>query len=320
MAQAQGSKAYLALQKESTFAADPGAPALIKIPFSSESIGRSIALETNDHITGNRNNSAPVRGNTDVNGSISFNLGAYPGELLLGALGSVSTTGAGPYVHTLKVGNNLPSFVIEKGFADIGQYFKYNGCKVGKLNLTATPAGFQKASVDIMGAKETASGTSFDATLTDLGDTPFDGFLLSSVMEGGGSITGVSEISLSIENDLDGDTFTLGSNGQRGSINEGKAKVSGTIKGFFENLALYNKAVNQTESSLFIAYQRGTGSGSAGNEYLSFEIPELVYSVKTPAVTGPKGIFYELDFEGYYGNDADASALIVTLKNTQATL
>lgn len=320
MAQAQGSKAYLALQKETTFATDPGVPALIKIPFSSESIGRSIGLETNDHITGNRNNSAPVRGNTDVNGSISFNLGAYPGELLLGALGDVNTTGAGPYVHTLKVGNSLPSFTLEKGFSDINQFFKYNGCKVGKFSLTATPAGFQKASIDIMGAKETASGTSFDATLTDLGDTPFDGFLISSVLEGGGAITGITEISLMIENDLDGDTFTLGSQGTRGSINEGKAKVSGTIKGFFENLTLYNKAVNQTESSLLVTYQRGTGAGSAGNEFLSFEVPELVYSVKTPAVSGPKGIYYELEYQGYYGNDADASALVVTLKNTQVAL
>lgn len=320
MAQAQGSKAYLALQKETTFATDPGVPALIKIPFSSESIGRTINLESNDHITGNRNASAPVRGNTDVAGSISFNLGPFPGELLLGALGDVATTGVGPYVHTIKVGDDLPSFTLEKGFTDINQFFKYNGCKVGKFQLTATPAGFQKASIDIMGAKETASGTSFDATLTDLGDYPFDGFLLSGVLEGGGAITGITGITLSIDNELDGETFTLGSQGTRGSINEGKARVSGTIKGFFENLTLYNKAVNQTESSLFIAYQRGTGAGSAGNEYLSFEVPELVYSVKTPAVSGPNGIYYELDFQGYYGNDADASALIVTLKNTQTAL
>ena len=320
MAQAQGSKAYLALQKETTFATDPAAPALIKIPFSSESIGRTIALENNDHITGNRNASAPVRGNTDVAGSISFNLGPFPGELLLGALGAVATTGAGPYVHTIEVGASLPSFTLEKGFTDISQFFKYNGCKVGKFSLTATPAGFQRASIDIMGAKETASGTSFDATLTDLGDYPFDGFLLASVLEGGSSITGITEITLSIDNELDGETFTLGSQGTRGSINEGKARVSGTIKGFFENLTLYNKAVNQTESSLFLAYQRGTGAGSAGNEYLSFEVPELVYSVKTPAVSGPQGIYYELDFLGYYGNDADASALIVTLKNTQTAL
>lgn len=320
MAQAQGSKAYLALQKETTFATDPAAPALIKIPFSSESIGRTINLESNDHITGNRNASAPVRGNTDVAGSISFNLGPFPGELLLGALGDVSTTGVGPYVHTIKVGDDLPSFTFEKGFTDINQFFKYNGCKVGKFQLTATPAGFQRASIDIMGAKETASGTSFDATLTDLGDYPFDGFLLSSVLEGGGAITGITEITLSIDNELDGETFTLGSQGTRGSINEGKARVAGTIKGFFENLTLYNKAVNQTESSLFLAYQRGTGAGSAGNEYLSFEVPELVYSVKTPAVSGPNGIYYELDFQGYYGNDADASALIVTLKNTQTAL
>jgi hypothetical protein len=319
MAQAQGSKAYIALQKESTFATDPGTPTLLTLPYSSESLGRTVGLDVNDHITSNRNPGAPVRGNTEVAGSISFNLGVYPAEIFLAALGSVSTTGSDPYVHTIKVGTSLPSFTIEKGFSDISQYFKYNGCKVNRFSLTATPNGFQKCSLDIMGAKETASGTAFD-TPTSFTDLPFDGFLINSVTEGGGAITGVNEITINIDNGLDGDTFVIGGAGVRGAVNEGKAQVSGTIRGIFENLTLFNKAVNQTESSLALVYQRGTGAGSAGNEYLSITIPELYYSIRTPAVAGPKGIFYELDFQGFYANDAGASACIIVCKNTQETI
>jgi hypothetical protein len=317
MTQAQGSKGYLAIQKESSYGVAPGAPDLVKIPFSSESLSRSMALETNDHISGIRSSRQPVRGNTDVAGNIGFNLGFYHGLLLFGALGAESYSSP---THTLKVGGPLPSFTIEKGFSDISQFFLYKGCKVSKLSLNIASSGFQKCTVDILGASETISGTSFDATQTDYGDAPIDGFGIASITEGGSGITGVTELSLNIDNNLDGDTFTIAGGGTRGSINEGLVTVSGTIKGFFENLTMLNKAINQTESSLGITYTRGTGAGTSGNEQLVISIPELVYSVKSPPITGPKGIYYELDWQGFWGNDAGNSACIMTLKNTVAAM
>lgn len=323
MAQAIGSRAYLAIQKETAFATDPQTPALIRLPFVSESLSRSIELIDSDTIRGVRSAVPPVRGNTDVAGAINFNLGAYPGEILLASMGSVSTSGeTAPYTHTIKVGDTVPSLTIEKGFTDIGQYFKYQGCKVSKFSLTATPTGFQKASVDILGAKLTTATSSFDASLTDLGLAEFDGFRISAITEGGSAIAAnkPTEVSFTIENNLDGDTFYIGGNGQRASINEGLVKVSGTIRGIFESLALYNKAVAQTETALVLTYQFGTGAGTSGNEFLSFDFPEVVLSVNDPPIEGPKGIYYSIGFTAYYGNDAKASSAVITLKNTQATI
>jgi hypothetical protein len=156
--------------------------------------------------------------------------------------------------------------------------------------------------------------------LTDLGDNPVDGFAISSIQEGGSAADFITELTLNIDNALDGDTFVLGGGGVRGSMIDGICVVSGTLKGFFEDMALYNKAINNTESSLLWTYTRGTGAGTAGNEKLTIEIPELVYSVKSPAISGPQGIYYELDWQAYYGNDADASQIIMTLLNTQTTI
>ena len=36
------------------------------------------------------------------------------------------------------------------------------------------------------------------------------------------------------------------------------------------------------------------------NELLTITIPELVFSKKAPAISGPKGIYYELDFVAFY--------------------
>lgn len=320
--QAQGTRSYIAIQKETSFATNPSSPNLVKVPFLSESLSRSIELIDNTHIRGDRSSSTPVRGNTDVSGNISLNLGAYPGQLLLGVMGSVTTTDNldGSYSHTMKVGSTLPSFTVEKAFPDISQYILYQGCKISKMSLTASPSGFQQASFDIMGAKATASGTSFDSTPTELTDAAFDGFRIASLLEGGSSVTNVTEVTLDIDNGLDGDTFVIGGNGQRGSLNEGLVKVTGTLNGFFENLSLYNKAVNQTETSLKLTYAFGDGDGTAGNESLVIEMPEVLFSAACPPIDGPRGIYLSLNFVAYLGNAATNSSVLMTLKNTQETI
>ena len=48
---------------------------------------------------------------------------------------------------------------------------------------------------------------------------------------------------------LDGDSYAIGGKGFRTDIDPGIASISGTIKAFFQNKDLLNKAVNGTESS-----------------------------------------------------------------------
>ena len=125
---------------------------------------------------------------------------------------------------------------------------------------------------------------------------------------------------LAFENGNDGDQYLLGGGGERADIPEGMVKVSGTLKARFSDLTLYNKAVAHTNSSLKLGWVLGTGDGSAGNESIEFYIPELVFSPAAPGITGPKGIVIDLPFEGFYEDSSEASALQITLMNTQATI
>jgi len=230
------------------------------------------------------------------------------------------TTAATTYAHTLKIGSNLPSFVVEKGFPDIGQYFKYNGCKVGKFSLDITPSGSQKVSFDLMGAKETVSTSAFVAP-TDPGKATFDGLAIGTIEEAGVAIATVSSISgLTVDNGLDGDTFLIGGAGERGAVNEGLVKVSGSLKALFENATLYTKALNSTESSLRVVYTRGTGAGTLSNESFEIKLPELIFGVKTPAVDKPGGMWVELEFQAYYDNGAEATTAQIILKNNVAAI
>jgi hypothetical protein len=220
-----------------------------------------------------------------------------------------------PYAHRFVVGGSLPSFVIEKGFTDITQYFKYNGCKVNSMSFDVTPEGFQEVTFNLLGAKETPSSSPYNAgTYTDLTKKSFDGFSVSTLEirdETSSLISAkVTTISgFSIENNLDGSVYVIDPSnpGERASLPAGIVKVSGTLTAMFEDLNLYNQAVNYDETSLKIKWQLGNGNGSLGNEWMQFYIPELILGQNAPVISGPTGVVVELPFEAYY-EDADVGS------------
>ena len=80
------------------------------------------------------------------------------------------------------------------------------------------------------------------------------------------------------------------------------------------------RALVPCQGSTKLVWQLGTGDGSAGNEYLEILIPELTYSPNAPVVNGPTGVLVELPFEAFYDDSAEASAIQIVLKNTEAAI
>lgn len=160
-----------------------------------------------------------------------------------------------------------------------------------------------------------------DSSVTDPGHSPWEGFSIAAILEGGSSIATVTSVdNLTIENDLDGGIYCVGGGGIRRSIPDGKVRVSGTLTALFDSLTLYRKAIAFTESSLKITYNHGTGAGTAGNESLEILVPELVYAKETPVIEGPNGILYKGPFEAYYDNASEATSIQMILKSAEATI
>jgi hypothetical protein len=319
MAQQRGTSVRLIYDTEATFKTTPASGTSIILPYVKESLRMNRNLITSNTIRSSRNPQMPVRGNRDVSGSIEFELAPQYGLLLKHVFGTTVTTGS--YVHTYKVGDLPQGMVIEKRFPDLAvpYWFKYNGCKVNSFKVAVKPEGMITGSVDIIGAKETlSSGTSFDPNPTDRGHTPFDGFECT-LLEGGTSLGIGTEVNFSLDNGLDGNNYVIDGTGERYSMPEGFCKVTGNVKCLFDSVAMYNKAVAHTESSLVVTFAKGTGAGTAGNEKLIFYFDELVFKPSAPAVEGPTGLFVSLDFEAYYGDDADVSACRAVLMDSLAT-
>jgi hypothetical protein len=215
------------------------------------------------------------------------------------------------YTHVFKPADTIESLVVEKGFTDIDAYFKYNGVKVNKMSLEFTGKGGElSAKLELMGAKETLSGISYDSTPITLTMTKFQN-RQASVKEAGSTVADIKSLSLDISNELDGDTFVIAGGGIRGGLNEGDCLASGKMSAMFENLTLYNKAVNGTESSIEVILTSGLYS-------LTLKVPELFFSRKSPSIV-KGGVWVEPEFQGFYANSTEAAIIQATLINTQTT-
>lgn len=316
MSQQSGANAVVIFDTETAYKTTPNSPDAHVLPFLSESLRLNRNLVSSKTIRSNRNPQAPVRGNVDVSGDINFELAPQYGKLFKHIFGGYSVSGtSAPYTHTYKIGALPVGMCIEKQFTDLAtdKYFLYNGCRVNSFKLSAKPEGIIDCSVSIMGAKETIGTSSFDGTATDNGHTPCDGFE-GSVKRGGNALGIVTEIDLTLENALDGNTYVMDGTGQRYSLPEGQAKVTGTAKILFEDDVLYALAVAHTQTTIELHFTRGAGTGAAaGAEKMSFYIDEAVFSPRSPVISGPTGLLVELPFTAFYNTDADASALRMVL-------
>jgi hypothetical protein len=203
---------------------------------------------------------------------------------------------------------------IEKHFTDLQtpQYFKYVGCKVNSFKVGIKSEGFIDCTVNLMGAKEIVGASAMDGAPVDLGHTPFDGFGCT-IQEGGVTLGVATTFDFTMENGLDGNTYVIDGTGERYSMPEGVVKVTGTVTALFDSMALYTKALNNTETSLVITLTNGTGAGSAGNEQLVFTLPEVIFKPQAPVVGGPTGVLVELPFECYYNDDVNATTIMAVL-------
>lgn len=322
MPQARGSQSALAVFDETVFGADPAGPSGVLFRYKSNSLASSQNLIKSETLGGGRERTVPGLGNIDAAGDIVSEFSAEnDGTFLRHAIGSLVTTGAGPYVHTLNLGDLPVGMVLEKDFganiAGVGRYEKFNGGRIASASFKFPSEGQIEASYSIKAATSTLASAPLDASLTDNGHTPFTAFQ-ASIEEGGVAIATVTEAEIKIDNELDDSVFVIGGAGVRKSLGEGFASVSGSITTIFDSAALLTKAINGTQSSLKITLSRGNGLGTAGNESVEFLVNQLQYQRTSPTIDGPGGVLASFIFEGF--RDGATGGLTVTVKNALATI
>ena len=317
MSQSNRFRTQCLLEYETSYKVAPSSATAVKLGYNSTTLKSSRPLLKPGTISGNRNPTIPFRGNTDVSGDIVVPVDLIGiGFWLKLLLGTPSTTGSeSPYTHVFSVGNTVPSAIIDRGFVDNTLYYKYDGIKANTFAITFGGENELTATLGLIGSSPTKGTSAYDASPTDYTSiaTRFENMELT-IEEGGSSIASITEATLNINNNLDGSAYCIGAGGVRSQLAEGEIAVTGTVTGLFENDDLLLKGRNFTESKLVI-------TATDGDYSLAFDIGELVYEQTEPDVQGPgtEGIVQTLNYYGYYQNDADASAILITLINSIAT-
>lgn len=94
-----------------------------------------------------------VVGNVEIN--VSYD-GYVATTLLYHAMGGLSTSGAGPYVHTLTLASALPTGLTIEAIKGSGHGEVYEGCKVNRLTLGVAVGEVMRMTAEIIG--ETSGG------------------------------------------------------------------------------------------------------------------------------------------------------------------
>jgi len=313
MSRAKGYNSQLAMGYETTYGKTPTAIKGYNIPFNQSKIETKQNLIESSTIRGRRDKEQPAVGSIDVSGSIVVPIDQVGiGFWLTAMFGSPTTTGSGdPYTHVFKVKDGQPSLVLEQQYPDITTYEMFNGCKANKFSFTYGGDTELTAQIDLMGAKRTIGATPFASELTDISLLRYSNFQ-GTIEEGGSQLATVTEANLNVDFGLDGKSYTIGGGGCRTELPEGYVQVSGTIKAFFEDTVLLNKAINNTKTSLNFKFANGTHS-------LGFFMEEVMLQQTSPGIENEKGIIINLPFKAYYNNGTGGSILVATLVNDHAS-
>ncbi len=206
MADALGINARMLGRTETVYGTAP-AGNWTKLPFVSAELGSVQGLLASDVLGLGRDPAAPARDKVDLDGQVvvPVDLRAI-GQWLTWMLGPPTTTdtaGAAPYTHVFASGAAvLPSFALEIGLPDKGDYFVNTGLGVDSLALAFQRSGQAAGTIQLVGQKETRAGASAGGTPATAAFTRFGQFQ-GTIRKDGTALGNVVSASATFANGLE---------------------------------------------------------------------------------------------------------------------
>lgn len=294
----------------------------IIIPFNTAEFGMQEDLEESNAISSGRQPQKPTGGNISGTGSSNHEMNPYLTTLLKHLYGKVVTidlTG-GKYQHIFAIDNLPEGLAVEVQHTKELIYTVYHA-KINSGSISQAATGKVMLDLGWEVAKEEAATnqTTLDGDPTNYGHKPFSA-KFGAFSEGGVSAPGLAtNFKIDFTNNIEGEP-TIGSEGEKDSLMEGRAKVNFSIDMLYKDNTIMAKAKALTESKIKMENQNGTGDGSAGNEYMSIETPEVLYARPRQRIDGPRGLKATFTGIAYSDDDAGGETITVTIKNTQSVI
>jgi len=327
----RGNRTYLIIGPETT----QGAPATSfrRLRYVTESLSEETNPEVNDEITEDRMRREPVDMNLRPGGDINCRLhieGAIT-SLIKNLMGSVSSSGSGPYTHVFTPAADLPEgLTIEKSIRNLGgsvkRCYQFLGSRIPGATFNLAQEGVSRVTFNVLPLKTVIGTTSLDAsptgsTIRDLAGN------MGALYEGSAGaspatlIGSIRNMTLNFSNNLDEEGYEVTGNAntarERQDSSEGYADATGSV------------VIRATEKATewFDDFKAGTpaairwrSTDPNSNYYIEFFFPRVKWAGRpTPQVDGMHELVQSFDFQAYYDSTFGFSQRI-TIYNNEANV
>ncbi len=244
-------------------------------------------------INGGANNGAVAQIST-----VTSTVLTITGTTLVASTASAHVTG-----RTIKNGTATTSYFVEVDFEDINGVKYFNGARVDGMSLNVASQQIVTGTFSFLAKRGFTASTSVASTTTSGGTyTPMTAAVNVGEIREGGSVfsTAVQSITLNVANNMRARPQV----GAKTSAEHGDGglDVTGNLTVFFENIALLNKMINHSGSSLSVRLN------DADSNTIVITIPNLKYQAGSPAVPGQdQDVFLALDFTALRDTVSDST-------------
>jgi len=221
------------------------------------------------------------------------------------AIGGTTLSNAQITTSKLVNGTAMKSYSLEVGHLDINQFRQYLGMIVSKVDMKIGVGSIITGTADFMGkTMALAQTTNMGTVAASQSFSPANAVKgVFDIFEGGSSITATTYIKsadMSFDNTLRSQE-AVGVLGAAG-IAAGTNKVTGKLECYFADATMYNKFINNTETSVAIPVL-----DTSGNGYV-LVFPRVKYTAGKVNSTGlDQDNMMSLDFQASMDNDATSS-------------
>ncbi len=289
MAFSQGSRSSLSFITESTFGTTP-AGNFTNLPFSTHSLNLTKDRVAGTDIQADRMARVDRHGNRQVNGDIVVDLrdGDFDAFLESAMLNTWAT-------NVLKVGTTPKFFSIEDYAADIDQSRVFTGMSVSTMGISLAPNQMVTTTFGMVGKDMTMSATEKTQDAAS-GAAPFDAYsgdISIGNVGGAAPVAIVTALDFTLNNSY-APTFVIGDDSAP-SLEYGRAEVEGTMTAYFEDAALIDRFLNETETEIEVSVDDPTGA----NTY-TFSFPRVKINSADVGVDGPTSRMISMSFVALY--------------------
>jgi hypothetical protein len=274
---AQNSRSSLSYVTEVTFGTTPVGN-FLNLPFSTHSLNMTKDRVSGNDIQPDRMLRVDRHGNRQVTGDVVVDLrdAVYDAFLESAMMATWAT-------DVIKIGTTPKFFSIEDYAADIDQARVFTGCTVSSMAVSLAPNQMVTTTFTIVGKDMSVSALQKTQTASAT-TAPFDSYSGDISIGNVGSpaaIAIVTGLDFTLNNSF-APTFVIG-DATAPSLEYGRAEIEGTLTAYFEDAALLNRFVNETETALVVSV--GDPSGNT----LTFNFPKIKINTADIPVDGPTG-------------------------------